>query len=336
MTSTHQPSTNDPAGLDLVCAGETMVMFVPDAPGSVTESMAYRPTVAGAESNVACFAAQLGVRSAWVSRLGDDAFGQFVLDQLSGFGVQVDHVERDACHPTGIAFKEIAASGTRVSYYRAGSAASRMDALVAQSVQSLRARVVHLSGITAALSPSCDDLLRRLVRERSEGSLLSFDVNWRPSLWRGVDPGVLLDVARNADVVFVGEDEASDLWGVHGPASVRELLPEVPRLVVKQGGAGATAFVGDRSTFVPALQVEVVEQVGAGDAFAAGFLVGVLRDLSVKMCLRLGTITAAAALRVPSDVGPIPSPCLVDQLLALRDDEWGSARVGALEADLEV
>jgi 2-dehydro-3-deoxygluconokinase len=250
--------------------------------------------------------------------------------------VHVQHVERDACHPTGVAFKEIAASGTRVSYYRAGSAASLMDGKVAQSVQGLGARVVHVSGITAALSPACGDLLRRLVAERSEGSLVSFDVNWRPALWRGADPGVLLDVARNADVVFVGEDEASAVWGVHGAAAVRELLPEVPRLVVKQGPAGATAFVGDRQTFVPALQVDVVEQVGAGDAFAAGFLVGVVRDLPVKLCLRLGTITATAALRVPSDVGPVPLPCVVDQLMALDDDEWRSARVGALEADLEV
>jgi 2-dehydro-3-deoxygluconokinase len=336
MTSTHQPSVSDPAGVDLVCAGETMVMFVPDSPGLLTDSMAYRATVAGAESNVACFAAQLGVRSAWVSRLGDDAFGQFVLGQLRGFGVHVQHVERDACHPTGVAFKEIGATGTRVSYYRAGSAASQMDAKVARSVQDLRARVVHLSGITAALSTSCDDLLRRLVRERSEGSLVSFDVNWRPSLWRGADPGVLLDVARGADVVFVGEDEASDLWGVHGAASVRELLPEVSRLVVKQGPVGATAFVGDDRTFVPALHVDVVEQVGAGDAFAAGFLVGVLRDLPVKVCLRLGAITAAAALRVPSDVGPIPSACVVEHLLGLDDNEWASAGIGALEADLEV
>jgi 2-dehydro-3-deoxygluconokinase len=336
MTSTHHRSGNEPTGLDLVCAGETMVMFVPDRPGAVTESMAYRPTVAGAESNVACFAAQLGVRSAWVSRLGDDAFGDFVLDQLRGFGVQVDAVERDACHPTGIAFKEIAAAGTRVSYYRAGSAASRMDAQVAQSVQHLGARAVHLSGITAALSPSCDELLRRLVSERSEGTLLSFDVNWRPSLWKGADPSVLLDAARNSDVVFVGEDEASEVWGVHGAASIRNLLPKVPRLVVKQGAVGATAFVGDEQTFVRALRVDVVEQVGAGDAFAAGFLVGVLRDLPVKRCLRLGTITAAAALRVPSDVGPLPSSCLVDRLMALDENEWNSARVGALEADLEV
>ena len=336
MTSTHQPSANGPAGLDLVCAGETMVMFVPDSPGPVTESMAYRPTVAGAESNVACFAAQLGVRSAWVSRLGDDAFGNFVLDQLRGLGVRVEGVERDARHPTGIAFKEIGASGTRVSYYRAGSAASRMDARVAQSVQHLGARALHLSGITAALSPSCDALLRQLIFERAGGSLVSFDVNWRPALWSRADPGVLLEAARQADVVFVGEDEASDLWGIHGAASVRALLPEVPRLVVKLGAVGATAFVGDHQTFVPALQVDVVEQVGAGDAFAAGFLVGVLRDLPVKMCLRLGTIAAAAALRVPSDVGPIPSPCVVDRLLTLDDNEWRSARVGALEADLEV
>jgi 2-dehydro-3-deoxygluconokinase len=298
--------------------------------------MAYRPTVAGAESNVACFAAQLGALSAWVSRLGDDAFGDFVLDQLRGFGVNVDHVERDPCHPTGVAFKEIAVSGTRVSYYRAGSAASHMDARAAQSVRRLGARVVHLSGITAALSTSCDDLLRRLLRESSPGPLISFDVNWRPSLWRRADPAVLLEAARNADVVFVGEDEASEVWGVHDAVSVRALLPEVPQLVVKQGAAGATAFVGDDKTFVPALQVDVVEQVGAGDAFAAGFLVGTLRDLPVKMCLRLGTITAAAALRVPSDVGPVPSPRFVDHLLALDDDDWESARLGALEADLEV
>ena len=114
---------------------------------------------------------------------------------------------------------------------------------------------------------------------------------------------VLADAANRADVVFVGQDEADLLWGTATPAAVRALLPVPEILVVKDGGLGATAFGPDGTVFEPALPVEIVESVGAGDAFAAGYLYGLLTDCLPGDRLRFGHRLAANALRTAGDVG---------------------------------
>ncbi len=318
--------------MGIVAVGETMVMLKPEPPGLPHCGTSYRPAVAGAESNVACFAAQLGVRSAWVSRLGDDGFGTMILDELVGYGVDVECVERDADRPTAVAFKDISTAAT-VTYFRRDSAASAMDgATTAAAVRSLAPRIVHLTGITAALSPSCAALASELVERRSRPGIVSLDVNWRPALWRHTDPAALLPLARAADVEFVGEDEAAAAWGVDGTDATRDLLPDVATLVVKHGERGATAFAGEGQCFVPSLSVSVVDPIGAGDALAAGFLTGLTRDLPLLQCLRLGTVVAACALRAPSDVGPVPSAAELDRLLGADDDTWAGARIESLDA----
>lgn len=315
---------------DLVCAGESMIMFVPDPSLPMSDATRYRPTVAGAESNVAAFAAALGLRAAWVSRVGDDPFGDYLVRHLGERGVDVRFVERDRALPTGVAFKELSSDGTSVAYFRRGSAGSAMGEQAAGTVRRLAAGLVHLSGITQALSESCEALVVGLTSNRPPGSTISFDVNWRPSLWNERDPSVVLDVAREADIVFVGQDEAEDLWGVRNIEDVRRFLPEPTIVVVKQGAVGATAFSGGEPVFVSSLGVDVVEPVGAGDAFAAGFLVGTRRGLDMRGRLRLGTIVAAAALRVSSDVGPLPPADVIETLLALDKEEWQRARLEPL------
>jgi 2-dehydro-3-deoxygluconokinase len=197
-------------------------------------------------------------------------------------------------------------------------------------------RVLHLTGITAALSADCLDLMRALTGAHGggrPGPLVSFDVNYRVGLWRdghGPGPHVLLELARHSDLVFVGEDEAAAAWGIGGgPEAIRAALPEPAVLVVKQGSAGATAFIGDRpAVFAPALRVDVVSPVGAGDAFAAGFLAGTLRGLPVRERLRHGHVMAAAALTSAGDLAPPPAQEQADQLVALDTESWGSRRLG--------
>ncbi|WP_198597764.1 sugar kinase [Blastococcus atacamensis] len=315
------------APLDVLSVGETMLMFVPDPPRPLSRDARYRPTVAGAESNVAAFAAALGARSAWVGRVGDDDFGRYVVDELTGRGIEVCY-ETDEARPTGVAFKEPSPTGSRVRYYRRGSAASAMGTSTEATVRTFHSRIVHLSGITPALSTECEELVCHLVEDRPPGAVVSFDVNWRPVLWPDRDPGVLLRIACAADVVFVGLDEAEALWGARNVREVRQLLPGPDVLVVKQGPAGATAFRDGDEVFVPSLDVDVVEPVGAGDALAAGFLVGLLRGMPVKQSLRLGTIVAASALQVSSDVGPLPSEAEIAALLHASDAAWEDARLG--------
>ncbi|MGB3437878.1 MAG: sugar kinase [Actinophytocola sp.] len=311
---------------DVLCLGETMAMFVPAEPGPPAEVTTWHRTVGGAESNVACHVAALGLRPAWVSAVGDDAFGTAVVSTIASFGVDVSGVTVDPERPTGLYVKERDASGSPVRYYRRGSAASGMapallDGLVLDGV-----RVVHTSGITPALSDSCLALMRRLMGAPRTFTL-SFDLNWRAPLWTGRDPSVLRELASAADIVFVGADEAKLVWDVEEPARIRALLPAPATLVVKQGAAGATLVEGDTELFQPALTVDVVEPVGAGDAFAAGFLWATLAGWSPRRRLRAGHLRAATALRTHHDVGPSLPDAYVYAMLDASEAEWAAAYV---------
>ncbi|MEU2574956.1 sugar kinase [Streptomyces anulatus] len=344
---------------DVVCLGESMVTFLPSQPGRLADVPSFGRGIGGAESNVACALAAAGHRAAWVGRVGADGFGDHLVETIASYGVDTSAVRRDPVRPTGIYFRTATDRGTdthEVAYYRAGSAASAMSPDNVPYEDLLAGRVLHLSGITAALSADCLALLRDLTAPRPGRPLVSFDVNHRPHLWRGgdADASVLLELARRCDLVFVGEDEAEEAWGIVGAEAIRAALPEPAVVVVKRGSAGATVYAsglrpGPRSsnaggagnaagaggaegadtvTLVPALRVDVVAAVGAGDAFAAGFLSATLRGLPVRERVRHGHLMAAAVLTVPGDLTDPPARDHADRLAALDDDAWGRLRLG--------
>ncbi|MYT35020.1 sugar kinase [Streptomyces sp. SID8356] len=363
---------------DVVCLGESMVTFLPSQPGRLADVPSFGRGIGGAESNVACALAAAGHRAAWVGRVGADGFGDHLVETIAGYGVDTSAVRRDPDRPTGIYFRTATDRGTgahEVAYYRAGSAASAMSPANVPYGELFAGRILHLSGITAALSADCLALLRELTAPRPGRPLVSFDVNHRPRLWRDGDPGVLLELARRCDLVFVGEDEAEEAWGIVGAEAIRAALPEPSVVVVKRGSAGATVFAsglgpaprspdaggadsaaggaedapgsrsaeagaaeagqgaprsagGDTVTVVPALRVDVVAAVGAGDAFAAGFLSATLRGLPVRDRVRHGHLMAAAVLTVPGDLTEPPARDHADRLVALDDGAWGRLRLG--------
>nr|WP_308284832.1 sugar kinase [Streptomyces longispororuber] len=323
-------SSSEQAPTDVVALGESMVTFLPTVAGRLADVPSFDRGIGGAESNVACVLAAAGHRARWVSRVGADGFGDHLVEAIGAYGVDVSGVRRDPARPTGIYFRtagDRAEADHEVAYYRAGSAASAMSA-TNTDLDALRSgRVLHLSGITAALSEDCLDLLRTLM---GSAPTVSFDVNHRPGLWRTPDDArVLLDLARRADLVFVGEDEAEEAFGVTGgPDAIRAALPEPALLVVKQGAAGAVAYDREGRHFEPAPRVDVVAAVGAGDAFAAGFLSATLRDLPVAARLRTGHLWAAATLTVPGDLTAPPSRAHADRLTALDPTAWGTLHLG--------
>ncbi|WP_434440831.1 sugar kinase [Lentzea sp. E54] len=311
----------------VVCLGETMVMMVPAEPGPVHLVRTWHRAVGGAESNVACHLTRLGVRSSWVSSVGDDSFGRAVLDVVGGFGVDVSAVRIDSSRPTGLYVKEASPHGSPVRYYRRGSAASGMGLEMIDRLGLGEVKLVHLSGITAALSDSCLAMMRELLRRPRHGFRISFDLNWRPALWSDRDPRVLRELADLADVVLAGSDEAELVWGTGDPSRLRKLLPGPASLVVKHGAEGATLLEGGSSYFEPALKVAVVEPVGAGDAFAAGFLAATLAGESPSVRLRAGHLQAASALLTAEDVGdPLPED-VTGPLLHADPQTWASARL---------
>ncbi|WP_425543806.1 sugar kinase [Streptomyces crystallinus] len=355
-----------------------MVAFLPTRPGRLADVPSFERGIGGAESNVACALAGAGHAVKWVSRVGADGFGDHLVAAVGAYGVDTSGVRRDPGRPTGVYFRtadDRAAGSHEVAYYRAGSAASAMSVANVPWGSVWSGRVLHLSGITAALSSECLDLMRALLARRPGRPLVSFDVNHRAGLWRsGTDPRVSLELARGADVVFVGEDEAEEAWGVRGAWAVREALPGVGVVVVKRGAEGVTVFEGPtpplpeslrRSpvdcgpwmagravpraprlpgargtarathhgpqpnvTTVPAPRVDVVAPVGAGDAFAAGFLDATLRGLGTRERARFGHLFAAAVLTVPGDHAAPPPRAHANRLAALDDEAWGRLRLG--------
>ncbi|MFF7135511.1 sugar kinase [Streptomyces sp. NPDC008196] len=310
----------------VVCIGETMAALSPDPALPLADADHLRLSVAGAESNVAMYLADHGIPATWLSALGDDPMGDRVRATVAAAGVDVTHVRIDPARPTGLLMKNPTPSGTRVHYYRRDSAASALGPDLLDHEAMGTAALVHLTGITPALSASCRDLVTRAlgVPAPDRPYAISFDVNHRAPLWpEDTAPDVLRGLAGRADIVFVGLDEAQSLWGTHlTAAAVRELLPDPRIVVVKDGSREATAFTASDPVTVPALRTAVIEPVGAGDAFAAGFLAGLLRGETMLRCLRLGHVTAVSALRVTGDHGPLPPPPVIDRLLARTDREW--------------
>lgn len=302
MASSASPTR----GVRLITIGETMILITPTRAESLATADDLQLHIGGAESNVATHAAALGITSAWVSAVGDDVLGRRLCRVVAERGVDVGWVTFDPHAPTGVYFKD---PGRGVLYYRRGSAASRLSPESVAHVPLELADVVHVSGINPALSQSCAAMMDAVIdRVAPSDAILSFDVNLRAALWApGAAAPVLLALARRADLVFVGLDEAQVLWGCETPADVRRLLPEPARLVVKDGDVGATEFgaardgTPDTVTFVPAIPTEVVEPVGAGDAFAAGYLAALLGGATAADRLRAGHERAHLVLLSTSD-----------------------------------
>ncbi|MDQ4113068.1 MAG: sugar kinase [Actinomycetota bacterium] len=280
-----------------------MAQIVPPPGLRLGEAEELRLGFAGAESTVSLYLAHLGHRVTYLSRLGRDPFGDMIEHGMVQGGVDTTWIERDSSRNTGVYFKDARCGTTTVYYYRANSAASALTstALVPELLDGVA--LVHISGITPALSTTCRALTEKLFQLRDQFNFeISFDVNYRPQLWPDGDaPEVLRELAKSSDLVLVGLDEAQSLWGTPQPADVRNLLGSANDLIVKDGPVGAWYFHGNELDFEKALEVPVLEPVGAGDSFAAGVLHGRLTGASVTEMLRRGHCMAARTLQSTAD-----------------------------------
>jgi len=314
--------------VDVVCLGETMAQVLPSDGQSLEVSQNFSIRPAGAESNVAHGLAQLGTSVAWVSRLGDDALGRRILTELEGTDINTASVAIEPRSRTGLFLKDPDPDDSTVVYYRDSSAASRMGVSDVSRAFSLTPKVMHLTGITPALSRSCHDAVEFALQHSGDhGVAVSFDVNYRSALWLDAQNAAetLRALASRADIVFVGLDEAKTLWGTTDTDDVRSILAGVATLVVKDGSNEAVEYSGSTVTRVPALSVDVIEPVGAGDAFAAGWLHGLLSGLSPENRLKLGHLMAAQALMSLTDHFRLSSD--PSDLVARAHESWPAPAV---------
>jgi len=321
---------------DVITFGETMIRFSP-VDGQMLEQADYlRADPAGTESNMAVALARMGADVAWVSALPDHPAGRWIASRLALHGVDTSHVAwsdgragrtgqtggagqtlgpMDSSRPmrtmrAGVFFLEPGTPprGSRVVYDRAGSAATGMTTEVVERALRSGARIVHTSGITASLGPSCLETVTRVLGNRTEGGYrTSFDINYRAKLWSPEQAREVLDtLLAQVDILVSTSDDAALIFGLDGApeatidAFYARFGNEIVVLTLAEGGAvGWSAETG--FLYTKPYVVEPVDRLGAGDAFDAGLLYGLLRE-DLPTGLSYGTALSALSLSERGDV----------------------------------
>ncbi|RPK37777.1 sugar kinase [Streptomyces sp. ADI93-02] len=296
------------APADVLTFGETMLAA--QLPGTLAVGAQARTTVAGAESNVAIGLARLGHHAVWAGLVGDDEPGRLVLRTLRGEGVDITRAGTHATAPTGALLRERrVADLARVHYWRSHSAASLLTPADLAPALGDGARILHLTGITCALGPGPLEAVRTAAAHaQAQGWTVTLDVNHRQRLWTAEEAGrALRPLLPHITVLIASDDELPVVTGLPGGTpdgeerAVGALLDAgVREVVVKRGGEGAA--VRDRQGTrhsLPALRVPVRDTVGAGDAFCAGYLSGLLDG--VPPAGRLARANTLGAFAVASD-----------------------------------
>jgi 2-dehydro-3-deoxygluconokinase len=296
---------------EVVTLGETMALLSAPGIGLLRHATSLDLSCGGAESNLAIGVARLGHRAAWIGRIGADEFGALVRRTIAAEGVDCRAVV-DPAAPTGLMVKSRRTHAvTQVDYYRSGSAGSRLAPDDVDPALIAAARTVHLTGITPALSPSARAAVRfAAATAREAGVPVSLALNYRRALWSPESAAAeLTELVALADLVFASEQEAAML--VPG-GSAEELAAGLAALgpgqvLVTRGAAGALAVVDGAVLAAPAHPVVTVDPVGAGDAFAAGYLSALLDGEPPAGRLHRATLAGAFAVTVPGDWEGLPS-----------------------------
>jgi 2-dehydro-3-deoxygluconokinase len=314
---------------DVVTLGECMALAFPPEPVGLAQSLQLKLDIAGAESNLCIGLSRLGVKPCFISRVGADPFGLRIRQVLDQEGVDTSALLTDSEAPTGVFFREHLPDGQRrVYYYRKGSAASRLSPDDLHRGLFQGARLVHLTGITPALSPACAAACQRAIElARQAGARISFDPNFRPRLWNANEArAALLPLMSQADILLLGHEDAQALFDID---SRTDLLIEqtlqhglnlgASIIVLKLGEQGACALAksglepAGQIITVPAHPVEqVIDPVGAGDGFDAGFIAAWLRGWNLEKCLQLGARLGAAAVGVMGDYEGYPRDLVIN------------------------
>ena len=300
---------------EVVTMGETMGLMKADTPGPLAHTRSLSIGMGGAESNFAIALSRLGVAVTWAGRVGGDSMGELVLRELRAEGIDV-HGIVDPQAPTGLMIKERRTSEQlKVWYYRSGSAGSRLEPQDVPAKQIREARLLHLTGITPALSATAAAAVDHAIAlARDAGTLVSLDLNYRAALWSPEEARELYrKLLPQVDLVFAGDEEAMIALGLdqsqpHPPLELAHQLTALgPRhAVVKLGPLGAVAVADNAQLTQAAVPVNAVDTVGAGDAFVAGYIAEFLAGESLEQRLRTAVRTGAFACQVPGDWEGMP------------------------------
>lgn len=296
-----------------------MALIMPEGMKGIEYTSQFNKSSGGAESNVAIGLARLGHHVGWFGHLGNDPLGRTIIKSLRGEGIDVSQAKLSNEAPTGLMIRERLLGKSYVYYYRRFSAASLMKPEDLDEEYIKSAKILHITGITAALSMSCRETLMSAIEiARKHGIIICFDPNLRLKLW-SVDEArkVLLDIAQQVDYFLPGLDELKLLYQTDDFEHIVALLKELKAVSVVKGDNETYIIDKGKLSAVPWFKVEhIVDTVGAGDGFCAGFISGLLKKYSHKEAVKLGNLIGSIVVQSYGDWEALPTG---EQVQAIMD-----------------
>ncbi|TDL30896.1 sugar kinase [Jeotgalibacillus sp. S-D1] len=313
--------------MDVITIGDAMVSFNPQSKGPLRYVNTFERKVGGAELNVAIGCSRLGLKTKWVSRLGNDEFGRYIYNFSRGEGLDMSHVELVEGYPTSVHFKEILEDGGgRTFYYRSNSPTTALTGSDINQSLFADAKLFHLTGVFPAVDQEKNvDLIKQAIGlAKQEGMLISFDPNIRLKLWSKPEAKkALKSFLPDVDILLTGIDEAEILFETKDPdaiiAECRKL--DITYVAIKQGEEGSIGYFNGEKITAPSVKPrKVVDTVGAGDGFDAGFIYGVLQGWTLDKILLFANTIGSMVVSVSGDNEGLPY--LEDILIQMGEREF--------------
>ncbi|GAB6093070.1 sugar kinase [Furfurilactobacillus curtus] len=303
---------------DVITIGEPVVTFAStDMDASLADTINYKKILGGAELNVAIGVKRLGHSVDYISQVGTDPMGDYVIKTISDHQVGARYISQDPNHWTGHQLKQLVSKGDPKTFnYRTNSAAANLEDAVIDDVDLSDVKIAHMSGIFPALSLTSRQSFRRLMdRLVAKDILITFDPNLRPSLWEDQETMIktINELAGSANIVLPGVEEGKILMGSDDPEAIADFFLKGARtqtVIVKVGANGAfVKTVEGESYTIDGFKVDhVVDTVGAGDGFALGVITALLDGKPMKSAILRGNAVGALQVQTPGDNDGYPDP----------------------------
>lgn len=297
---------------DVITLGEAMIAFHPSSTGPLKFVHSFEKRIGGAELNLAIGCSRLGLKTGWISRLGNDEFGIYIRNFARGEGVDVSQVEFVDGYPTSLNFKEIAEDGrVRTFFYRDKSPTLTLEPDDLDEAYFKNAKILHLTGIYPAIHQKNIPVFERAIElAKKHGLQISFDPNIRLRMWSKEEArDTLTKILPHVDILLAGDEEMDILIGESDPYVIIEKMKEmgISFIGIKQGDKGSVGYYnGEIIDAPPVKATRVVDTVGAGDGFNVGVIYGLLKGWSLEKTLTLANTIGSIVVSVVGDNEGLP------------------------------
>ena len=311
---------------DVITIGDAMITFNPSSTGPMRFVHSFERKVGGAELNFAIGCSRLGLQTGWISRLGNDEFGKYIFNFVRGEGIDVSQVKLVDGYPTSLNFKEIMEGGNGSTfYYRSNSPTLTMSPESIKSSYLENAKLLHITGVFPAIEEKNADIIHAAIEEaKKQNLLISFDPNIRLKLWsKERAREVLSSFLPHVDIFLTGLEEAELLLGTSDPKEIVETCTNlgISYVAIKLGDKGSIGYHNGEFIEAPPVKLgKVVDTVGAGDGFDAGFVYGVLNNWPLTKVLHFANTIGSMVVSVSGDNEGLPY--LDDVLVQLGEKEF--------------